>query len=457
MFQQFVDRGAELKFLEDMYKDKRANLFILYGRRRVGKTELIKQFIKNKKHIYFLADSRTDYFNIKELQGEMGNYLNNDLFKIAKIDDWFGLFEEFTKIEKEKVIICIDEFPYLIDSNKAIPSIFQKIWDLLLSKTDVFLILCGSSVSMMENYTLSPKSPLYGRRTGQWKLQPMKFKYMRSFLPYSIEDLIKAYSLTGGIPLYILELDGKLNFSSNLKEKVFRPGKILYLEAEILLREEFREPANYFSILKAIAFGRNKYGEICSFTTLDKSIVSKYLENLILIGIIKKEFPVTQRKETRNAGYVFKDNYFNFWFRFIYPNKSEIEIGEVDICGKIKEDFNQYLGFIFEKVCMVFLIDNRRLLPLGSTKIGRWWHKEKEIDIVSLDEDKKQILFVECKWKNLKERQAIRILEDLKGKSKSVDWNLYDRKEWFGLIAKNIEGKNRLRKEGFVVFDLDDF
>ena len=457
MFQQFVNRTEELKFLEKMYKEKKANLIILYGRRRIGKTELIKQFIKNKKSVYFLADSRTDYFNIKELQKEMGDYLDNDLFKKAKIEDWFELFKEFVKLKNENVIICIDEFPYLIDSNKAIPSIFQKIWDLILSKTNIFLILCGSSISMMEKHTLNYKAPLYGRRTGQWNLQPLKFKHLSSFLSsYSKEDLVKVYSLTDGIPLYILELDRKLNFFDNLREKVFKPGRFLYQESEILLKQEFREPANYFSILKSIAFGRNKYGEICSFTNLDKSLVSKYVDNLILLEIIKKEFPVTQKKETRNASYVFKDNYFNFWFRFIYPNKSEIEGGQ-NILKQIEKSFNQYLGFIFEKVCKEFLIENNKLLPFRFKKIGRWWHKDKEIDLVALNEDKKEILFMECKWKDLKEKQAMKIFDELKEKSKFVEWNLDNRQEFFGLIGKKIENKNKLRKQGFFVYDLRDF
>ncbi|MCK4429367.1 MAG: ATP-binding protein [Candidatus Aenigmarchaeota archaeon] len=458
-FQQFVNRNREIGFLEELYKENKSNLVILYGRRRVGKTELMTHFIKNKPGIYFLADSRTDISNLKELQREMGNYLDNELFKKAKIEDWFELFTEFTKLEKKKVIICIDEFPYLIDSNKAIPSVFQKIWDLILSKTNVFLILCGSSISMMEKHALNYKSPLYGRRTGQWKLQPMKFRHLSSFLSsYSKEDLVKVYSLTDGIPLYILELNQKLNFFDNLREKVFKPGRFLYQESEILLKQEFREPANYFSILNSIAYGRNKYGEICSFTNLDKSIVSKYLDNLNLLEIIKKEFPVTQKKEIRNAGYIFKDNYINFWFRFVYPNKSEIERGQ-NILKQIKKNFNSYLGFTFEKVCKEFLIENKSNLPFQFQKIGRWWHKDKEIDLVALNEEKKKILFVECKWKDLKEKKARKILEELKEKSKFVDWNLDNRKEFFGLVGKKVDSKTKkkLREEGYLIWDLKDF
>jgi len=178
-----------------------------------------------------------------------------------------------------------------------------------LSSREICLILLGSSIGMMETAVLGYKSPLYGRRTGQWKIQPLKFKCLHQFFPnYSTEDLVKVFSITDGIPAYIRTLNPNIIFEENLIENVFNPGSFLYQEAEFLLRQELREQARYFNISNAISMGKTKYGEIVPFTELDKTSVSKYLNTLILLHVIKREFPVTQKKETRNTRYQFEDN-----------------------------------------------------------------------------------------------------------------------------------------------------
>ena len=455
MSEQFVDRQSELEFLEDIYKRNKPSLVILYGRRRVGKTELATHFGKGKPTIYFLADERTDQENLKGLQKSMAEFVKDSLFAKADIKDWVELFEEFSKKLDRKAVVIIDEFPYLIKSNKAMPSIFQKIWDTNLSKKDVRLILLGSSISMMEQHTLSYQSPLYGRRSGQFELKPLKLKYLKEFFHgRSIEDIIRFYSIVDGIPLYALKLaDQKASFIENIEENVMKVGKFLYQEAEFLLKQEFREPAKYFLILKAIGFGRNKFGEIANFTGLDKTTISKYLDNLLMLRIIKKDFPVTQKTEARNASYVFEDNYFNFWFRFVYPNKTLIEEDrQKDVINSIRADLELYISRIFEKVCIEAVFD--LYPPLKFNRIGRWWYKDKEIDIVCLDENKKEAMFVECKWSDLKEKDARKILEGLKEKSRFVEWER--KKEYFGLVGKKVLGKESLRKEGFFVWDLED-
>jgi len=455
MIQQFVDRENELRLLDDTYKQNKSSLIIIYGRRRIGKTELIKQSIKDKPHIYFLADTRTDRENIKELQKAFSSYIQNPLFEKVEFTDWIELFREMEKLLKERVIIVIDEFPYLIESNKAIPSIFQKIWDSILMGKDVCLVLLGSSISMMEDYTLDYRAPLYGRRTAQLQLQPLKFEYLGEFLPYSMEELVRVYGVTDGIPLYIMKFEPGLNFEENLKENVFKVGKFLYQEAEILLKEELRGTARYFSILKAIGYGKHRFGEIANFTNLDKGIISKYLDNLAIIRVIRKEYPVTQKKEVRNARYVFNDNYFNFWFRYVYPYKSLIEEGKTErLFDLMKDDLNSYLGLVFEKISKEFLW--RQELPFLFTKLGRWWHKDKEIDLVALMEERKEIAFFEVKWRDLKLEEARSILAGLKEKSEFVDWNKGERKEHFGLIGKRVEGKEELKDEGYLCYDLED-
>jgi len=433
MFKQFIDREKELKWLEKTYKNTQNGFLILYGRRRTGKTELIKQFLKNKPHVYFLAGTKPEKENIHDLQKLMGDFLGDTIFKKIQFKGWEDLFTEFTKKTKTPVTLVIDEFPYLIEENKAILSIFQHIWDETLKDKNIFLILCGSSIGMMETQVLGYKSPLYGRRTGQWKLEPFKFNILKYFFPTgSFEERLQFFSFLDGIPDYLNKMDNKKTPIWNLKNKVFKKGEYLYEEAENLLRQEFREPRNYFSILQAISEGNTKYGEICNRTGLSKSLASQYLNNLIELRIIRKEFPVTQRKESRNAFYYLSDNYYDFWFEFIYPYKSLIEEDKQDILLRnISEKLQKHYVSVFEQVCRQAL----RKINTSIVKIGRWWHKDIEIDIVGLNEEKNIIVFGECKWTNKK--VDIDVLENLKRKSKEIKWKNDIRKEEFILFSKS--------------------
>jgi len=456
VFQLFVDRKEELKALSEHYRSKKPEFIVIYGRRRVGKTELITHFIKNKPNIYFLGEEKSDKENIKDMQNIMANSLSDYEFKLMEFDSWVELFRSFLKRIKERFVIVIDEFPYLLKQNPALPSEFQKLWDLYLSKSNIVLILIGSSVHMMEKL-LGEHSPLYGRRTAQLEIKPLTIFEVREFLPrYKIKDCILVYGCVGGIPLYLKQFVDTLPFFNNLLNIFLKRDAILYSEAEILLRQEFRETAKYFSILKAIAFGNTRYNEIVNYTNLDKTIISKYIQNLERIRVIKREYPITERKEKRkNARYVFSDNYFKFWFRFIYPNKTLIEKGNSkEVLSIIKEEYNSYMGLLFEDIAKEFMW---RTYPFHFNRIGRYWYKDNEIDLVALNDYTKQIAFFECKWRDVKQKESIKILKELKEKSSHVKWNLNKRKEYFGLIAKKIENKEKLKKEGYLIFDLENF
>jgi len=271
---------------------------------------------------------------------------------------------------------------------------------------------------------------------------------------YGWEDIIRCYGCTDGIPLYLKQFKSERAPFENIEDNFLKRDALLYNEAEILLKQEFRDTANYFSILKAISFSNTKYGEIISYTGIEKSIISKYLQNLETARIIKREYPVTDRKEKRkNMSFVFTDNYFRFWFRFVYPNKTTIEKGESRaVLDSIEKSYDSYLGFVFEGFAREMLWT---IKPFKFMKAGRWWHKDKEIDIIALDEESRTIGFFECKWGSLKENEARKVLENLSEKSKSVEWNNDSRKEYFGIFARKILGKEKIRKKGF--FDLDDF
>jgi len=413
MIQHFINRKNELEFLERKYKSGRAELVVLYGRRRVGKTELIKKFIERKRGIYFLCTRDSIKENIRSLKEKFYELTKKELFLKLEVNSFFELFKILVEeVKKERIVIAIDEFPYLIELEKGIVSVFQKIWDELLKNTKIMLILCGSSIGMMESDVLSYKSPLYGRRTAEWKISPFRFKDIHSMLKFSVEDLVKVWCVFGNIPFYLAQIDGNLSIEENIKRKIFTKGEILYNEPRILLREEFREPRIYMLILKHLSLGYNSFGKLSSATGIEKGNLSKYLSVLEETHIVEHILPLGGRKR---GIYHIIDPFFNFWFGFVYPNLSDLEVGLVEeTFSKIKGHLNAYYGKMFEYLIMELIktkfIDELREFAL----VRKWWHNDKEIDIVALDEKHKKALVAECKWKN--RVNAERVVKELEEK-----------------------------------------
>ena len=463
MIRKFVNRKEELEFLEREFMDTGLKVIILYGRRRVGKTELINQFCKDKPHIYFLADKRGTAINAREFAANSARYFNDITPEVRNFDD--ALIYILKRTEDRKLIVTIDEFAYLVEKDDSIPSVFQKIVDVHLKGANTYLILCGSSISMMEGI-LGYRSPLYGRRTGQWKVTPLRFKDSWSFLPrYSLEEFIEAFSVVGNIPAYLLQFDDSADIYENIEKGILRRGNPLYEEVEFILRAELREPSVYMSVVEAIANGVTKVTEIANRCYINAKDIPKYLQVLQRLQLVQRVVPITERKtKTKKAIYQISDNFFRFWFRFVYPNRSDVEGGEVDrALSKIRAEFNLYVGRIFEQVCREFLeeVNHRAGLPFHFTKIGNWWghfredgvRKEIEIDIVALNEDTRDILFAECKWLNKK--VGINTYHNLMEKSTRVEWHLDKRKEYFALFSK-AGFTPELKKENIILFDLKE-
>jgi hypothetical protein len=450
MIQQFKNRELELKFLKEKYSSNSAQLIILWGRRRVGKTELIKKFIQKKFGVYILCTRDTLQENIKEVKRKFHELTGKEYFLKVDTNSFFDLFKYlFDEIKDRKVVIIFDEFPYLIELNRGIVSIFQKAWDELLKKKKVFLVLCGSSIGMMETEVLGYKSPLYGRRTGEWKVEPFKFKDIKkSFKKFSMEKLVKTWSVFGGTPFYLNQIDPHLSIEENIRTKILKKGEILYNEPRILLKEEFREPRTYNLILKYLSLGYNSQGELSSVTGIEKGNLSKYLSVLEETQLIRYVLPLGKRKR---GIYVISDPFFNFWFRFVYPNISDLEIGLIDeVFSKISTQIDSYYGEMFERLIIELIKSKEIPLPFSFTQVRRWWYKDKEIDIIVLNENTKQILFAECKWRN--SVNAKKILQELKEKSKFVEWNKGRRKEYYAIFAKSF--KKKIKEPDLELFDL---
>ncbi len=452
MIRKFVDREFELSSLNRIYTEPGLRFIIVYGRRRVGKTELIKRFSDQKDSIYFLADKRGTKKNVMRMAKLAASYFHDTE---PKVDDFDELFSYISKrADKKNLIIIIDEFSYLVEKDDSIPSVFQLIVDEVITDSNIFLTLSGSSVSMMENL-LGKKSPLYGRGMGHFKLDPFRIEDVWRFFPrHKIGDIIRIYSVTGGIAYYCSLFDPDEGVFGNINRVILSRDGRLYEEIEFLLSEEFRDSATYENILEAMSTGLSSLTKIANHADMNAKDASSYLKTLINLRIVRKEKPITERLRKKTNLYFIEDNFFKFWFRFAKPNMSYLESGNTGfVLDKIKRDFDYYVSRqVFESVCKEFIskLNLSNGLPLKIQDLGRWWEKGREIDLVGINDETRQILFIECKWKDKVNPRGV--LEELKEKTGYVRWNKNRRRESYCIIAKSFSKKTG----DCLLFDLKD-
>ncbi len=423
----FVGREKELAFLESKYTVENGQLIVLYGRRRVGKTETLKEFCKNKPHVFFACRECTDKLQLRTFSEKM---LKEDIPArryISQFENWEQAFRSVTDLpsgDKKKLLI-IDEFPYMCKGNASIPSVLQNLWDEILKDKNVMIVLCGSSMSFIEKELLSEKNPLYGRATGVYKMTEMDFYDAVKFFPdYSDTDKVIAYSVLGGIPHYLKQFDPKKSLAENIKNNILTKGCVLYSEVDFLLRQELRETPIYNSLIEAIALGNTKLNEISQKSLVDNtSKTSTYLRNLIQLGIVEREFSVDagtkERANTNRGTYKLTDNFFRFWYAFVFANYSELEAGDIDgvFHYSVEPQLHQFASMPFEDVCRQYVrkLQQANALPFRYAHIGRWTGKttvrdtsapggtriaETEIDILAVSKSRNEYLVCECKFKN---------------------------------------------------------
>lgn len=464
---KFIDREIELNFLNEKWhrsvrldSEDEAQLIIIYGKRRVGKTELSIQFAKDKPHIYFLCERIAMRSQLKKFTEAVGEYFKDEFLPQEGLKDWETAFKYISN-KKKKIAVIIDEFPYLVETDRAVPSSFQKAWDIHLKDSKVYTMLLGSSVSMMEKTTLFYKAPLYGRKTGQFLIKPFKFKEIKEVFPNkSFEEILSIYSIVGGTILYLNKFHNR-DYLDVVKEDILKKGQPLYEEVEFLLREELKEPRNYFVILEALSIGKHKLSEIINETGFDKGTVSRYISILNDLQITKKEIPATEKvpEKSRKGIYIIDDNFFSFWFRFIFRNRALLEENRIsEVASKIKGALPELLAKNYEKISGEILssaIMNKKL-PLKFEFYGHWWDKNEEIDLAAINNPTNEIIFGEVKWSN--KLVGINIYEALKNKAKKVVWGRKDRKEYFVLFSKSgftPEMKKIAKKEDVYLFHKD--
>ncbi len=438
---QFVDREQEMETLQNEYERDGSALVVLYGRRRVGKTTLISEFIKDKKALFFLASEEAESQNRNAFKEKAAEFIDSDLLRNADIKSWDILFKAIMDTPFEsKPVIVLDEFQYLGKANLAFPSIFQRIWEEILKDKSVMVILCGSLISMMESQTLAYGSPLYGRRTAQIRLKQIPFAYYHNFFPgKSRKELIELYAITGGVPKYIELFSEDKDIYGAIQKCVLNRSGYLYDEPYFLLQQEVSEVGSYFSIIKAIAVGNTKLSSISALLEVKATSLTKYLKTLIDLDILEREVPITEEnpEKSKKGLYKIKDNYLRFWFAFVYPNMSFIESGHGSVVmNKIRKSLvKNHIAFAYEDVCreQMWELNAKGVWPFNFTKLGRYWDSKIEIDIAALDPEGKNLILGECKYWT--DPVGVSVFRDLEAKTDTVTWERKNRKVWYVLFS----------------------
>ena len=440
---KFVDRERELLTLRQEYERTGSSMVILYGRRRVGKTTLISEFIRDKHALFFLASEESEAQNRTAFKEKAADFIDSDLLRAASVSKWDVIFQAIMDApHPAKPIIVIDEFQYIGKSNPAFLSVFQRIWEAILKDREIMVILCGSLIHMMESQTLAYSSPLYGRRTAQIRLQQLPFRYYREFFPGKTDnELVELYAVTGGVPKYIELFSAQGSVLDGIQACVLNRSGYLYDEPHFLLQQEVSEIGSYFSLIRVIASGKSKLSEIAGALELKSTSLTKYLKTLIDLDILEREVPVTEEnpEKSKKGLYRIKDNYIRFWFAFVYPNMGFLESGNEEIVmEKIRKGFIvNHTAFVYEDVCRqkMWELNAKGTWPFHFTKVGRWWDSRNEIDIAAVDTDGKNLILGECKF--WKDPVGVSMLRDLEEKARTIPWERERRGTWYVLFSAN--------------------
>jgi hypothetical protein len=439
---RFIDREKELEFLNREYGGERSSFVVIYGRRRIGKTALIKRFIEGKPALYFLATEEMERENLNALRDLVSDFTGNQLLKRVSDPRWGDLFNAFKDhMANAKKILVLDEFQYLVRTNSAFPSILQRIWDEHLKTDNVMVILCGSLTHMMESQTLDYGSPLYGRRTGQIKLKQIEFsRYGEFFDGKSSDELVQLYAVTGGVPKYIEVFAPVDDIFRGIEHLILDKNSFLYEEPYFLLEKELSEVGSYFSIIKTIAAGNHKLGKISAALGVPPTRLTKYLGTLMSLDLVERQVPITENnpEKSKKGLYFINDNFIEFWFRFIFPFRSHIEMDDTGyVMNRIRKSFvENHVSLVYEKICRARMWDLNRDDRLGFKleRLGRWWSNLEEIDIVGFDRGE-NIIFGECKY--TAHPVGVDVFHDLVRKAGQVEWNRGCRKERYILFGRS--------------------
>jgi AAA+ ATPase superfamily predicted ATPase len=408
---QFIGRVGELKTLEEEYA-RDDGFVVIYGRRRVGKTTLIKEFIKGKKALYFLATEETETNVVRDFAARVGGFIGDETLRNANYRNWHDLFRRFADYKPdEKKVLIIDEMPYLVKVNPAFASVLQKAWDERLKNQNVMLIVCGSLIGMMKKTALNYDSPLYGRRTAQIRLMPLRFSEIYAVSGDSFAVAAEKYAITGGVPKYFEFFDAARSLRDEIARTILSKNGFLYEEPSFLLKEEVREPVNYFSIVRTMAAGNHKIGNIAGLLELSPGKLTPYMKTLIDLGFVEKRLPVTEKnaEKSRKGLYFISDNFMRFWFKYVYPFRGELELDNTEIVfEQLDRNFvSSFVALAYEDICRdIFArLCAAKRIPFTPSKIGSYWQSDlqkqaAQIDVTAVDNSHKTVFAGECKYRD---------------------------------------------------------
>ena len=413
----FVDREAELDKLQEEYESPGLRFTVLYGRRRVGKTTLIKEYVSDKPHIYFLVTLESIPLLLRRFRDIVSAQLDDPLMAQIPFESFGQIFSYLAeKRLDKKLVIVIDEFQYLGKIDDSIPSQFQRIVDEIVRHKEIHLVLCGSIISMMYTQTLSYSSPLYGRWASSVKLDALRFNHLDAFFPNrSITERIELYAVLYGVPKYLEFFRYEGDIFTSIERHILDKNAFLYDEPRYILQNEVNEPVTYFSILEVIAGGEHKIGNIAGKLGKNVQNITSFISRLIELEILYKEVPVTESnpQKSKKGLYFIKDNFFRFWFHYVLPHKSQLEIGNTRYAlEKIRQSFGEFVSRTYEELAIEYVREHFDVL-----KCGRWWNKKEEIDVVGIQEE--GLIVGECKYSH--KRVGTDILDALIKKSAAIE------------------------------------
>jgi AAA+ ATPase superfamily predicted ATPase len=455
----FVDRQAELAFLQSILERKHpttAQFVLLYGRRRVGKTVLLRHWAEGSglPHTYWAAEKEPAALQRRKLYARI---LGVDLGQAPTFDSWAECWSAIAAILQgtaavqvpgQRHTLILDEFTYAVESDPAMLSSLQHAWDQQFKQSSVVLVLCGSHIHTMETLQ-ARQSPLFGRLTGQWHLQPLCFASLQEFLPnWSAEERVAAYAVVGGVPAYLEWLDPERTLSDNIRNVVLAPGSMFVAEPTFLLYDEVREPSTHLAILKAIGTGNHTLSDISNAALVSKAHLSAYLARLRELRLVERRLPITvppkYRRRSRSGRYHLLDPYFRFYFRFLAPHQDDLAYRPEQVLPRIREGLRAFVGMTaFEELSREWVKEasaefsraQGRVgpLPFEVREVGSHWSRRVQVDVVAVNWTDRAILLGEAKWgaapvgrsviRDLIEARGPKVLRDLPGEGQG--WQVH--------------------------------
>jgi uncharacterized protein len=404
---EFFDRVDELAVLEDNWAAEDARFFVLWGRRRVGKTELLNHFVAGKRALYFEATDAAQGDQLRDLSREFARASGNELLTQQPLTSWQAALAAIAQwAVSERTVVVLDEFQYLAAQDRELGSLLNRWWRTTGRRLPLVLVVAGSEVSFFERHVLAGQ--MYGRRTGQWQLTPFDYRSAALFTPrYSAPDKVRAYAICGGMPYYLERFDDRVSLAENILRHILYRDGMLHEEAHLLLRQELSDPHNYFSVLRAIAAGQTRNGQICSRVGLSTAQVSQITAVLERLQLIEQRRPVTASPRSKKTTYAIVDGFLNFHFRFVDPYRSLLRTragAEQHLQQTVLPQLDHFVSKpAFEDICRSYLLQAEQARAAGG-----WWGpvptgegrrtEQRELDAVALGRDSRVVALGSCKW-----------------------------------------------------------